>query len=213
MLFRLLPSPSFSFILFSILFLSSSFLIRSCDALRRRFFQRAKSWTEQSTELFTVYKCSGFFVKSAQISRLIYTLPFVVFLRKIVVLLVHALMPGLAQRGQMFHLLFTEDVVHTCTPRQERSRNGFFLMTLSADTTTTKWKNNNWHSDMWKWQWNGLISTAVSVRKYKWHGQKEQRKLFKIHPQFVVDSVLTVKHMLWVNANRQHSIKQKEIPK
>lgn len=43
MLFLLLPSLSSSFILFSILFLSSSFLIRSCDAHRRRFFQRANS--------------------------------------------------------------------------------------------------------------------------------------------------------------------------
>lgn len=43
MLFLLLLSRPSSFILFSILFLSSSFLIRSCDAQRRRFFQRAKS--------------------------------------------------------------------------------------------------------------------------------------------------------------------------
>lgn len=43
MLFLLLMSLPSSFILFSNFFLSSSFLISSCEALRRRFFQRANS--------------------------------------------------------------------------------------------------------------------------------------------------------------------------
>ena len=54
MLFRLPLSTPFSFILFSILFLSSSFLISSWEALRRRFFQRARFYRQDRHDLITV---------------------------------------------------------------------------------------------------------------------------------------------------------------
>lgn len=90
MLLRLSLS-SFSF--FSILFLSSSFLISSCDALRRRFFHLTRSCHIKMVNIMALI-----FTVTMQ-CHVSYVLPFVLLLPEAVVLLLHALVSRLADVG------------------------------------------------------------------------------------------------------------------